>query len=244
MKNLLLSLILFILVSITSSAQKRNYVSFGSGITMSNIHNKLADKLIADGMGDRVVYAPFWLFFFSPGQNVDYPEKNVQNSNYKLRYGRQIKTRASIEGGFGNSYDSHVKGADNNGSNINFLNISTQVSTVYLAYMWNNKKQNAAVGLGPALSFAKIKHAEMAQDEILNSKSYVLPGMIFTSYWNFVNKKSWFIGLRNDITITTPAKTHGLTITNQIDKSFVSASGGIKVGAVINTVSINAGIKF
>jgi len=245
MKKLLLIPIMFISLALTSYAQKKNYVSFGTGITMTNIHNKMADQLIADGIGDKVVYDPIWFFFYFPGQVIDYPKTHVKRgNNNRFRYGRHIKGRVSIEGGFGRTYSSTVQGADNNGSNINFVNLSTNVSTIYMAYMWNNKKTNAAVGLGPVVSLAKIKHSEMVYDEVLQSKSYVLPGLIFTGYWNFVNQKSWFMGLRNDLSITTPAKTKTFTITNEIDKSFVTASGSNKVGSVINTVTLNAGIKF
>lgn len=245
MKTFLLITIVFFLGCFTTKAQKKNYISFGSGITINNTHNQIADQLTADGIGDRVVFDPFWFLFYIPGKTVDYPETHVQRSrNNRFRFGRHITAHSGLEAGFGRSYSSHVQGADNAGSNVNYLNLRTNISTVYLAYMRHNRKRTAAIGIGPAISLVKIKHARMVFDESLRSTGYVLPGIMCASYWNFVDQKSWFMGFRNDLSITSPAKTEQVTVTNETDQSFVSVSRSAKVGSLINTLTLNAGLKF
>ena len=68
--------------------------------------------------------------------------------------------------------------------------------------------------------------------------------MMLTAYWNFINRKSWTLGVRNDMNISMPAKTQDVKITNPGDQGFVSVSKGTNIGSFINTISISGGIKF
>jgi hypothetical protein len=228
-------------------AQKKSYVSIESGVTFSGMSNQIANNMKADGLDDNFTFDFFsFLGIENTGLIIksSYPEKSQQTGNYKIRYGYNIKNNASIEAGFGRTYRSTVTGAAGSGDFVNYLAVSSKLSTAYVAYLWKNKKDNAAIGIGPAISICSIKQSSEFSANLLSDKTYVLPGAIFTGYWNFVNKKSWFMGLRTDMTITTPAKTEEVKIINPDNKGFVSISESASVGAVINTVSISAGIKF
>ena len=245
-KSIILLFVSFIYLQLTY-AQKKSYVSIESGLTFSGVSNKIANNMKADGLDDDFVFDFFSLFGINnTGLTIksNYPEKSQQAGNYKIRYGYNIKNNASIEAGFGRTYRSTVTGAAGSGDFVNYLAVTSKLSTVYVAYLWKNKKDNAAIGIGPAVSICTINQSSEFLTNLLSNKTYVLPGAIFTGYWNFVNKKSWFMGLRTDMTITTPAKTEGVKIINPDNKGFVSTSKSTSVGSVINTVSISAGIKF
>ena len=229
------------LISITY-AQKKSYLSIERGVTISNMSSKISRNMSENGLGDNIYFTTAFLSFSST-ISKRYPIKKTRVENYKIRYGYNIKQTASLEAGFGRIYRTNVQGADALGDYVNYLNIKVQLSTAYAVYIWKNKKGNAAVGIGPAVSFCNIKQENYAGN-ILSDKSYAMPGAIFTSYWNFVNEKSWFIGLRTDMTITKPAKTNEVIITNADDNRFISVSKSSNAGAVMNTIALSAGIKF
>jgi hypothetical protein len=243
MKKIIL-LKLAIIVSISSNyAQTKNYLSVENGISLSGMSNRLSNNMKENHLNAKVVYDAFFFFFFFSG-STQYPIKDTRDINYKVRYGYDLKESISIEAGFGHTYSTTVRGAAVISQEVNYLNINTDLSTVYAAYMWKNKNRNAAIGIGPVVSICKIKQEDPTTGIMLSKKNYLLPGVIFTGYWNFINKKVWFMGLRSDMSITAPAKTATVTITNPHDNSFVSVSKGTNIGAVVNTFSISAGIKF
>ncbi len=240
--------IIFLLLTVIATtsfvfAQKKSYLSIDAGSTMTGMSKKLSNNMKANGFGDKIDYSIFF-FFFLDG-STQYPTTDDNNSNFKVRYGYNISENRSVEAGFGGTAKTTVRGADASGNNVNYISISSKLSTAYAAYMWKNKKQNAAIGIGPAVSICNIKQADpYGTVPVSSDKNYVLPGVIFTGYWNFLNKKSWFMGLRSDITFTMPAKTEELRITNSQDNSFVSVSKSTNIGAVMNTISLSGGIKF
>jgi hypothetical protein len=242
--------IIFLLFAVITSisptySQKKNYISVEYGITVSGMSNSIANNMKTDGFGDKLTFGFIpTLFDALNGDCRQYPLKDPRKANYKFRYGYNIKNNASIETGFGLVYRSTVKGADAIESSVNYLDIKSKISTVYAAYMWKTKKANAAIGFGPAVSFCSIKQGTPDAEKPLSDKSYVLPGVIFTGYWNFVNNKSWFMGLRSDMTITTSAKTEEVKVINPAKKSIVSVSKSNAVGSVMNSISISVGIKF
>jgi len=242
--------IIFLLFAVITSisftyAQKKSYVSVEYGITISGMSNSISNNMKTDGFGDKLTFGfVASLFDALNGDCRQYPLKDPRKANYKLRYGYNIKKNAAIETGFGLVYRSTIKGADAIENSVNFLDIKSQISTIYAAYMWKTKKANAALGFGPAVSFCTIKQGSPDSESPLSDKSYVLPGVIFTGYWNFVNNKNWFMGLRSDMTITTSAKTEEVSIINRAQKSVASVSKSHTIGSVMNTISISAGIKF
>jgi hypothetical protein len=244
----------FIFLSLTTitcifigNAQNKSYVSIEYGATITGMSNSIANNMKANGFGDRMSLS--LLPFFDLTVTNQYPITDARNGNYKIRYGYNIKTNTSIEAGFGHIYQSSVEGADASAGLVNALTINCNLSTAYAAYMWKNKKGNTAIGVGPAVSFCTITQGSSdfpgpLSSNTLSNKSYVLPGVIFTGYWNFVNRKNWFMGLRSDMTITTAAKTEEVIITNPADKNFMSVCKSASTGAVMNTISLSAGIKF
>ena len=225
-------------------AQKKIYLSVDAGLTVSGMGDRLANNMKANGFGDEINSSFFFFIFFLNGSSK-YPKISNKTGSVKVRYGYNIANRKAIEAGYGISYRTSVKGADAAGNNANYINISCKLSTAYAAYMWKNKKKNTAGGFGPAVSVCNVKQENPgAVSTVLSNKTHVLPGVIFTGYWNFINKKSWFIGLRSDIIFTVPAKVEEVKIVNAQTNSFVSVSKSIAIGSMLNTISISGGIKF
>lgn len=243
MKKIILVMLTAYIFIPPAFTQTKNYLSIETGISFSGMSNRLNNNMKANGFGDKINY-DIYLFFFYLSGSTQYPRQETSNGNYKIRYGYHIKKNAGIEAGFGRTYRTVVKGADGYGYNVNLLNISSEFSTAYAAYLWKNKKGNAAVGIGPVVSICKIKQESPYSSTPLSEKKYLLPGAIFTGYWNFLNKKSWFMGVRSDMTITSSAKTATVKVINPDDNNFISVSKGTGIGGIINTVSLSAGIKF
>jgi hypothetical protein len=246
-RSIMKKFMLFIFFSIVSVqlnyAQTKNYLSIEYGPTFSGMSDKLSKNMKDNHFGARIDYDVFFFFFFFSG-STQFPKHDTRNENYKIRYGHNLKERVSVEAGFGHTYNTIVRGASVSGQDVNYLNISSDMSTAYAAYLWKNKKDNAAIGIGPAVSICKITQEDPTSGTVLSKKNYLLPGVIVTGYWNIINKKIWFMGLRSDMSITAPARTETVTITNPHDTHFVSVSKGTTIGAVTNTFSLSAGIKF
>ena len=243
-KFIFLPLSLIVLISLTH-AQTKNYVSMEYGITLTGISNSIANNMKTNGFGDKLTFDFVCTLFDALNGNCrKYPFKAPIKNSSKIRYGYNVKENASIEVGFGRTYRTSVNGADANSKFVNYLSINSNLYTIYAAWLLKNKKRNAAIGIGPAVSICSIKHKNTESTIILSDKSYVLPGVIFTGYWNFVNTKKWFMGLRSDMTITRPVTTEVVRINNATDKSLVSVLKSSTICTVTNTLSVSAGIKF
>jgi len=235
---------LIMLISFTY-AQNKNYISIEYGITLTGMSNSIANSMRTNGFGDKLTFdLVSTLFDALNGDCRQYPFKAPLKNNSKIRYGYNFKENASVEAGFGRTYRTIVNGADANGKFVNYLSINSNLYTIYAAWLLKNKKGNAAIGIGPAVSICSIKHKNTESTITLSDKSYVLPGVIFTGYWNFVNTKKWFMGLRSDMTITRPVTTEVVRINNATDKSLVSVLKSSTICTVTNTLSVSAGIKF
>ena len=243
MKQLICLLLIATLASPFSHAQKKNYLSIDAGLTQSGINNRLSENMNTNRFGARIESSFFFFFLLPISSTTQYPVKGKTSSNYKIRYGYNKNENTSIEAGFGNVLKSWVKGAQASQTHVNYLEINYKVSTAYVAYMWKNKKQNAAIGIGPSVSFWKIDQSD-SYGNLHSNKNQIVPGAIVTTYWNFINRKSWTLGLRNDLNISMPVKTEDVKITNPGDPTFVSVSRGTNIGSFINTISISGGIKF
>jgi len=232
------------LISLTY-AQKKSYLSIDYGMTICAMSNSIASNMKANGFGDKLT-SDFVCSLLDAlnGDCRQYPFKAPIKRSSKIRYGYNIRENASIETGFGRTYRTIVSGADANGKFVNYLSINSELYTLYAAWLLKNKKGNAAIGVGPAVSICSIKHKNTESKITLSDKSYVLPGVIFTGYWNFVNTKSWFMGLRSDMTIGKPVATETVSVANPTDKSFISVSKSSTIRTVTNTVSVSVGIKF
>ncbi len=245
MKKILFILLLSYAGISFSHAQKKSYLSIENGFTGSGMSNRIADNMKSNGFGHFVEDELFFFLFVPIKTSTQYPVKDPGNVNYKFRYGYDFKKNRSVEVGYGHTYDTRVTGADISGGNVNYLNMHIKLNTAYAAYMFRNARGNAAIGAGPAVSFGKVEQGGPFYYASPSSvENVALPGVIMAAYWNFVNKNSWFMGLRTDMIITTPIKTGDFTITNSQDPSFVSHSKSISVGAIMNTFSLSAGIKF
>jgi hypothetical protein len=246
MKQIICLLLATITLTSFLHAQKKNYLSVDGGLTISGMSKRLANSMHASGFGDKIDYN-FFFFFFPISGTTDYPTTHNSNGNFKVRYGYNISDKRAIEAGFGSTLENNVSGGDELGGSVNYFRIFSKISTAYAAYMWKNEKQNTAVGIGPAVSICKMRQESQSDynaTTTLSDKTHVLPGAIITAYWNFINKKSWFMGLRTDMTITTPAKVAETKVTNGDNPNFVSTFKTTTAGGFINTISIVGGFRF
>jgi hypothetical protein len=121
------------------------------------------------------------------------------------------------------------------------LDITINTSTIYAAYLVKNKKENLAIGIGPALSICRITQQSTYSEKALSEKTELLPGANITAYWHFVNQKNWFMGFRTDMSITARAKIEPVTMSNY--EGFVSGTSAGSVSSMMNTISFTTGIK-
>jgi len=110
-----------------------------------------------------------------------------------------------------------VKGFDvkNNSSNPilggsygNYLSFESKTYSFSTNFIFTNQKQNAGIGIGPALVYSQLKRAFDSEDKNNHtySKNYSLPGVSFTCFWNFVDTKWLTFRIRNNMFFYAPAK--------------------------------------
>ncbi len=101
MKKIICLLLITAMASSITYGQKKNYLSFDAGTSQTGINNRLHDNMKANGLGARIE-SSFFFFFLLPITSVtQYPVKGNNSSNYKVRYGYNLKPNNSIEFGYG-----------------------------------------------------------------------------------------------------------------------------------------------
>ena len=150
----------------------------------------------------------------------------------------------AIEAGFGLSYYGRVSGYDEmpSGTYANYLSITSRINTLYVAFIKNNSARTVGFGAGPAFSLYKL--TSVANYDPEQTKNYLFPGGMVTGFWNFLSKKSWFVGLRTEMSLTVPVKIDEMKVTNSSNPSFVSTFKSTKTGSLNASVTLNAGIRF
>ncbi|MBZ5856928.1 hypothetical protein [Flavihumibacter profundi] len=236
---------ILILSSSISFAQKKHYISIEQGFTATQMGSQLMDYMSANNFNANKTYDLSWLLLGLgelSGTN-QYPKQQKNIVNFRIRYSYQRNKKTAIEAGIGYLFQTSVEGAHVQNGQYNFLTIDARLSTFYVAYMVKNKKENLAIGIGPAFSFCTIKQQTPYVEAPLTNKTQLLPGINTTAYWNFVNQKNWFMGLRTDMTFTAPAKIESVSITNHNNQYFVSTTSNGKISTLVYSISFVAGIK-
>jgi hypothetical protein len=265
---------LLIVTFLEVEAQKKNYFSFESGSYFGNTNKNIVSGMAQSGFDDSYITKreSTWssiLNFFNSDIPIDYITNNHQypvdwedNDKFKfrIRAGHFFNPNTAIEAGFSRNYygsvtgfDRKPSGANNNyldrNSIANFLEIDSRVNTLYFACIKNNNASTLGVGAGPAFSLYKLTSQYTFIDGLsttynIKTKNYILPGGMVTGFWNFLSKKSWFVGIRTEMSFTIPLKIQEMKITNSSDPSFVSTFKSVKAETVYKSVTLSAGIRF
>lgn len=272
MKKYFFTASLLIVLFLRVDAQKKNYFSLESGSYYGNANKNIASGMTQSGFteslggGGRLSGFLSWILsLFGSDDNTSFssvyikqrpPREYLDKIKYRIRAGHYLNTQTAIEAGFGLTYYGSVSGKDiifsgrqynNSGGYYNlFLTnsffITNRVNTLYVSLIKNNVSHTVGFGAGPALSLYKL--SSQSNNNPTQTKNYLLPGGMVTGFWNFLSKKSWFVGIRTEMTLTLPVKINEMKITNPTDPSFVSTFKSMKTGALNRSVTLNAGIRF
>lgn len=245
MKKHFLITALLIAAFIPTEAQKKNYFSLESGVYFGKANKNIASSMTQSGFGDTHIGSFSWTTLIAFGSsNTKYPSDNIGKLKYRIRAGHSLNTQTAIEIGFGLSYYGSVSGYDkmSSGNYANRLWIRSRINMLYAVFIKNNSARTVGFGAGPAFSLYKL--TSVANNDPEQKKNYLLPGGMVTGFWNFLSKKSWFVGIRTEMSLTVPVKIDEMKVTNSSDPSFVSTFKSTKTGSLNGSVTLNAGIRF
>jgi hypothetical protein len=251
---------LLIVTFLEVEAQKKNYFSFESGSYFGNTNKNIVSGMAQSGFDDSYTTTkePLDLIFFT----IDYPTilhqypvdwEDNDKFKFRIRAGHFLNPNTAIEAGFSRNYWGSVIGFDRKSSGTNdnsllrstianYLQIDSRINTLYFAFIKNNNACTLGIGAGPSFSLYKLTSTLNLYNS--QTKNYILPGGMVTGFWNFLSKKSWFVGFRTEMSFTIPLKIQEMKITNSSDPSFVSTFKSVKAGTVYKSVTLNAGIRF
>ena len=223
--------------SLLCHGQKKNYISLESGAYFGNANSNLETGMVSSGFGDKESVSFLGLFTI----DTEYPRKKAGKTSYRIKYGHYLNKKTAIEAGFGLSYNGTVDGFDyRDYAQSNYLTLSSNINTLYIAWVKTDSPGKAGFGIGPALSFYKLS-ADLNRGTAKQTKNYLLPGVMIKGFWHFIARPSWFLGTGTELTGTAPAKIDAITITTPSSESkFKSA----KAGSFNGNISITAGFRF
>lgn len=218
------------------NAQKKNYFSFENGVYFGNANSNIAAGMASSGLNDTET-ADFFLFTIT----TDYPRKKNDNTSYRVKFGHYLNNKTAIEAGFGLSYQGYVRGFDNKDlGQSNYLTLTSNINSLYIAWVKTDSLGKAGFGIGPAFSFYKLTK-DINRGSIKQSNNYFLPGAMMNGFWHFVARPSWFVGIGTELFFTASAKIDEIKITTQTSTSTFKST---KAGSFNGNISLNAGFRF
>jgi len=237
-KQFILTVLLFFCL-LACKAQKKNYIAFEDGSYFGNTNSNIASNMTASGFADKSVVDFFGLVF-----TTQYPVKRNDKSSYRIRAGHYLDAKTAIEAGFGLAYHGEVQGYDERyPSGSNYLTLTSHIHTFYIAWIKTDERRIGGGGAGPSFSLYKLT-ADANHGNAESAKSYFLPGIMVTGFWNFVHRPSWFLGLRTDLSVTAPAKINEIKVTSPYDASSVSTFKTVKAGSFNGCINLGGGFRF
>lgn len=228
-----------------AGAQNENYISLESGHYYGNANKHISAAMTQSGFGDYRENNSSWIDFITGNlSRGQFPYAQVGKLKYRVRAGHWLNKQNLLEAGFGLAYYGTVGGYDKmtSGTQSNRLTITSRINMAYVTFTRSNPTHRIGLGAGPAFSLYKLR--SVANNNPDQTKSYLLPGGMATGFWNFISKKSWFVGVRGEMTLTTPVKINEIRVTNTDDPSFVSTFNTTKAGSFNSSIALNAGVKF
>lgn len=173
--------------------------------------------------------------------DTEYPRKRAGKTSYRVKYGHYLNKKTAIEAGFGLSYHGTVEGYDEkNFAQSNYLTLTSNIHTLYIAWVKTDSLGKAGFGIGPALSFYKLS-ADINQGTSRETTNYLLPGVMIKGFWNFLSYPSWFLGMGTELSVTAAAKIKAIKITTPTSESTFKST---KAGSFNGNISITAGFRF
>ncbi len=219
------------------TAQKKNYIGVESGAYFGNANSNIESGMVSSGFGDKETASFFGLFTI----DTEYPRKRAGKTSYRVKYGHYINNKTVIEAGFGLSYYGTVDGYDDKDfAQSNYLTLTSNINTLYIAWVNTDSLGKAGFGIGPSLFFYKLS-ADINRGTTKQTENYLLPGVLITGFWHFIARPSWFVGMGAELSFTTPAKIDTIKITTPTSESTFKST---KAGSFNGNISIKAGFRF
>lgn len=219
------------------AAQNKNYISIEGGAYFGNTNSNIESGMVSSGFGDKESSSFFGLF----NLDTEYPRKKTDKTSYRIKYGHYLNNKTAIEAGFGLSYYGTVDGFDNRDfAQSNYLTLTSNINTLYIAWVKTDSLGKAGFGIGPALSFYKLT-TDINRGTTKQTNNYLLPGAMITGFWHFLAHPFWFLGMGTELSFTAPAKIDAITITTPTSESTFKST---KAGSFTGNISITAGFRF
>lgn len=228
----------------SSFGQKKFYFSIETGFFTSNTNNNLKDAMIASGFNKYVTYG-----FFGFISTTRYPTVYTGNKRYRVRVGYQIKEGSVLEAGYSYSFGGNVYGADRMEQNgydyLNFLNITSKVHTLSFNYILQTKKASAGIGAGPVFVFFNTEKQSqglpVTTGTARENALHLAAGTM--AFWNFINRKTWFAGIRADASFSGGHTISATDVVNTFDPTLVSHFKESRVGNFMGSINFAVGFR-
>ncbi len=140
----------------TVKAQKGNYISIETGAVYGGSVGKIKQQMNADGLGDDEEKV------FGALYGTRFPKKFSNSGSLLIRFGRELSKDHFLDIAGGLMQNVTVTGFDKFGSSSieilhgsygNYLSFNSKTYSISANYIFTNQKQNAGIGLGPALVY-------------------------------------------------------------------------------------------
>ncbi len=233
MKKSHLLVLLITAIVFTASAQNKNYLSIEAGGGFGNANANIFSAMQSSGFADKD-YIDFFIF----GWETQFPKKVNDGASFRLRGGHFFKKNSGAEIAYGKTFSGTVKGYDA-GTNT-YLFYTSDINILYAGMIFSDSVHRAGISFGPALSFYRLTRFVNRTEDQKNTSA--LPGGLVSAWFNFLNKKIWYWGVRTDLMLSSPVKIQSV--------SFSDPSGSTakfketKAGSVAGSIDFVLGFRF
>lgn len=218
-------------------AQKKNYISVEGGLYFGNANSNIESGMKSSGFGDNESYSFLGLFEIG----TQYPIKSANKTSYRVKYGHYLNKKTALEAGLGHSFYGTVDGYDNkNFAQSNYLSITSNINTLYIAWVKTDSLGKTGYGIGPAISFYKLT-ADLNRGASKQSNNYLLPGLMLKGFWHFIARSSWFLGMGTELTFSIPAEIDAIKIVTPTSESTFKST---RAGSLNGNIFFYSGLRF
>lgn len=219
-------------------SQKKFYLSGEFGMYTSNTFSKLKSGMEAGRLADENNYSFLGLF----SVNETNPKIDQSNSGYRIKAGKKLNAHHAIEAGFGQSVNGEIRGY--NKGTAYYLYIKGVVNTIFASWVFTDSSNRVGAGFGPCLNLVNYTYHTTNYASVSETKKNQLcPGLLLNAYWNYLNKKSWFLGIRTEAIIASGAKTGDITLRNSSNTNTLTFKS-TTAGSFVWGFTFTAGIRF
>lgn len=220
-------------------SQKKFYLAGESGYFLSNTFSRLKSSMDAGRLADENNTSFLGLFTL----NQTNPFVDDSKSGYRIKAGKRLNARHTIEAGFGHSVEGEIRGY-NKGTGY-YLYIKAVVNTIFASWVFTDSSNRIGAGVGPCLNLFNYSYHTTSSNSSVSEtkKNQLCPGLLVNAYWNYLNKKSWFLGIKTEAILASGAKTGDITLSNSSNSNTLTFKSAT-AGSLVWGLSLTAGIRF